>query len=105
MANWYHNIPMPLDANGREVPLDTRELVWCDKTREVWSIAYNATNGRWVADLADGIGLTRLSACTMPDSLERIADDIEASNGTAFISGSTLSKWAGRIRKLADENK
>ena len=38
-----------------------------------------------------------------PDSLGRIADDIEARLGTGTIDGSTLSKWVGRIRKLAKE--
>lgn len=37
------------------------------------------------------------------DSLGRIADDIEARLGTGTIDGSTLSKWVGRIRKLAKE--
>lgn len=40
-----------------------------------------------------------------PDSLERIADEIEASNNHAleFISESTLREWADRIRKLAEK--
>lgn len=37
---------------------------------------------------------------TVPDSLERIADDIEKSAGL-FISEKTLDGWAYRIRKLA----
>lgn len=38
---------------------------------------------------------------TIPDSFERIADDIEKTKGTVFISEKTLDGWAGRIRKLA----
>lgn len=76
MANWYDNIPAPVDANGREVPLDTKELVWGGETREVLNIAYSVDYGRWLACLADGLGLTRLSACTLPDSWERLEEDI-----------------------------
>ena len=39
MANWYDNIPAPVDANGREVPLDTRELVLDGKVFEVSGLA------------------------------------------------------------------
>lgn len=41
-------------------------------------------------------------AHTQPDSLERIADDIEKSKGTVSIDSVTLNDWASRIRKLAE---
>lgn len=38
-----------------------------------------------------------------PDSWERIADDIEESKGTVFISETTLDGWAYRIRRMAEK--
>ena len=43
------------------------------------------------------------SGITHPDSRERIADDIEAGKGVVFISDSTLSEWAYRIRRPAEK--
>ena len=40
----------------------------------------------------------------LPDSLERIADELEAAyvKGTSSVSGLTLHSWADRIRKLVE---
>lgn len=78
MANWYDNILAPVDANGREVPLDTKKLVYKGETREVLLISYNATAVRWEADLADLANMAEcpfLSACTLPDSWETLEKD------------------------------
>lgn len=75
MANWYDNVPAPLDANGREVPLDTRELVCGGETRSVLRIAYSVDLGRWVADLANTDEHPFLTHCTLPDSWERLEED------------------------------
>ena len=78
MANWYDNIPAPVDANGREVPLDTKSLVYKGETREVLLISYNAAAGRWEADLTGLANMAEcpfLSSCTLPDSWERLEED------------------------------
>lgn len=75
MTNWYDNVPAPLDANGREVPLDTRELVYKGETRDVLRIAYSVAIGRWVADLANTDEHPFLTNCTLPDSWERLEED------------------------------
>lgn len=36
---WAKGVPAPLDADGREVPLSTKKLVWGGETREVLNIA------------------------------------------------------------------
>ena len=76
MANWYDGIPAPVDANGREVPLDTKELVYKGEQREVLVISYNAAAGLWVADLTSTAEYPFLSACTLPDSWERLEEDV-----------------------------
>lgn len=75
MANWYDSIPAPLDANGREVPLDTMELVFDGERRGVLRIAYSVDLGRWVADLAETYEHPLISSCTLPDSWERLEED------------------------------
>ena len=85
MANWYDNVPAPLDSNGREVPLDTRELVYNGETRDVLRIAYSVAIGRWVSDLANTDEHPFLTHCTLPDSWERLEDD--ARNGLCEYFG------------------
>ena len=74
MANWYDNVPAPLDANGREVPLDTRELVYKGETRNVLSITYSVHQKYWSVAFwwLDGVDI---SSCTLPDSWERLEED------------------------------
>lgn len=80
MANWYDDVPAPVDSNGRDVPLDTKELVYKGERREVLRIAYSVAIGRWVADLANtDLANTDehpfLTHCTLPDSWERLDED------------------------------
>lgn len=74
MANWYDNMPVPVDANGCVVPLDTKELVRKGETLEVYGFDYSVMLKDWFVKL-DGYGYIRLSACTLPDSWERLEED------------------------------
>lgn len=75
MANWYDNVPVPVDANGREVPLDTRELVLDGKRSGVMCYLYGPATRKWYVEFADGGERRHLSACAMPDSWERLEWD------------------------------
>lgn len=81
MANRF-NIPVPMDANGCVVPLDTRELVYRGETHEVYgfSFDYSARYGRrnWGA-VFENNDVIRLNACTMPDSWEKLEEDLDRS--------------------------
>ena len=81
MANWYDNVPAPVDANGREVPLNTRELVFDGKVFEVGGLAYRNVECSWVADLVGFASKVPLSACTLPDSWERLERDVMNAHG------------------------
>lgn len=81
MANWYDNVPTPVDANGREVPLETKDLAYKGETRDVLAIAYNVALGLWVASIAGMVEQVCLSACTLPDSWERLEGDVRRSLG------------------------
>lgn len=76
MANWYDNVPAPVGADGREVPLDTRELVLLDgKVFEVGGLAYRNVECSWFADLVGFPSKVPLEHCTLPDSWERLEKD------------------------------
>lgn len=68
MANWYDNVPAPMDADGREVPLDTRELVLMGKRREVYSYEYAPATKRWFVLFVDSRITGEVRDCTLPDS-------------------------------------
>lgn len=74
MTNWYDNVPVPVDANGHEVPLDTRELVFDGEMREVYCFIYNIGRGGWNVGFKRSCGAA-LNACTLPDSWERLEKD------------------------------
>ena len=76
MANWFDNVPVPMDANGIVVPLDTRELVYMGETREVYCFIYSIGRGSWNVGFKGSFGAV-LNACTMPDSWERLEADVE----------------------------
>ena len=75
MTNWYDNVPAPVDANGREVPLDTKELVYKGETRGVVSIAYNLAIGMWMVIFDSVVECPHLTHCTLPDSWEQLEKD------------------------------
>lgn len=75
MANWYDNVPAPVDANGREVPLDTRALVFDGKVFGVGGLQYRNVECAWVADLVGFASKVPLDSCTLPDSWERLEKD------------------------------
>lgn len=75
MANWYDNVPAPVDANGHEVPLDTKELVCRGETREVYCFVYNIGRDGWSVGFNGSCGAA-LSACTLPDSWEQLERDV-----------------------------
>lgn len=85
MANWYDNAPSPVDADGREVPLDTRELMFDGKVFGVGGLAYSNAECAWVADLVGFASKVPLTHCTLPESWERLEKD--SSNGLCEYFG------------------
>ena len=76
MSNLYDNVPAPLDSNGSEVPLDTRELVLGGgKVFEVGGLEYRNAECAWVADLVGFPSKVPLTHCTLHDSWERLEKD------------------------------
>lgn len=83
MANWYDNVPAPVDANGRMVPLDTREIAFDGKVRAVEEICYKLHN--WVVRFVGEEDFEFLHDCALPDSWERLEED--ARNGLCEYFG------------------
>lgn len=91
MANWSDNVPVPMDANGCVVPLDTKELVHKGETRKVYVFVYSTRFRRWFVEFGDCVDI-RLSDCTMPDSWEKLEEDArktprEYVEGRGIITG------------------
>lgn len=118
---WYEGIPVPVDADGNVVPLTTRTLY--DGTgREVEVGEINLVDSIlrgclvWRVRTRQGVSLgLDLLHLERPDSLERIAHDIESAKGWCDQNGDyggayvsickpKLLEWADRIRKLAKED-
>ncbi|GEM_PF-3596952 len=102
-------VELPKDADGREVPLDTKELYDANgKKVNITSFAFRCdAHGCWSdwkafspdARREDGMFYVDGLYITPPDSLESIARDLEDwADGN--ISGSAQS-FADRIRELA----
>lgn len=76
MANWYEDIPAPVDANGSVVPLSTKELVYKGEPRGVVSIAYDLAIGMRMVIFEGVVECPRLTHCSLPDSWEKLERDI-----------------------------
>lgn len=106
-----------MDREMVELPLSADRKIWTGREECFWVEARGGTwerhslrsldivNGsRWYVRDTGGLGYEAGAAWhARPDSLERIADDIEESKGTVLISEKTLNEWAERIRKLAEK--
>lgn len=106
MAGWYDSVPVPMDANGRVVPLDTKELVQKDETHEVYGFVYSTRLRRWFVEFGEFCGVS-LSTCTMPDSLESLEEDalktpreyVEGRGITAELGGRVATMTSDILRR------
>ncbi|MGO5267337.1 hypothetical protein ACTQ1D_01460 [Parafannyhessea umbonata] len=111
-------VELPKDADGREVPLDTKELYDANgKKVNITSFAFRCdAYGCWSdwkafspdARREDGMFYVDGLYLTPPDNLERIADELEGWSESNRINGSgevfyRAGDLAERIRKLAKE--
>lgn len=101
MANWYDSVPAPVDANGRKVPLDTRELMLDGKVFEVGGLAYRNVECAWVADLVGFASKIPLDYCALPDSWERLEWD--AGKDTCKYFNQTCSASCSACPAKSDE--
>lgn len=104
-------IELPKDTDG--VPIHLGDTVYAHgfpdgnggATCKVCSIEFNVSRDNKIELDADGVVTYRTpSSLThkLPDSFERIADDIDSHyENHTFISDDTIHDWAVRIRKLA----
>lgn len=74
MASLFDNVPVPMDANGCVVPLDTKELVHKGEAKEVYSFLYSIRLKCWFVDFWERVDIC-VSSCTMPDSWESLEED------------------------------
>ena len=75
-------ITLPRDAEGREIPLDTKVLYDKDnKGHRVLNYIFSTTTGKWIADfeteIASELHATECFSLTPPDSWKRLLDDLD----------------------------
>lgn len=99
MANWFDNIPVPMDANGCVVPLDTKELVCRGETRKVYGFIYSTGLGRWFAEF-EKYGDIHLGVCTMPDSWERLDEDARKAPREYIEARGIIAERDGRVAAM-----
>ena len=82
MANWYDNVPAPMDADGREIPLGTKVL-YDLKGVEHKVLGYEFPtryDGRWMVEIEmpsdQSFFVTECFRTTKPDSWELLEKDI-----------------------------
>lgn len=110
-------VELPKDADGREVPLDTKELYDANGKRvPITSFTFKCgIYGRWsywkafspAAKGKDGMFCVDGLYLTPPDSWGRIADDLDewCDSADADTTFDALRDFAERIRKLAKEGR
>lgn len=106
MANWYDNVPVPMDANGCVVPLDTKELVYRGETHEVYgfSFSYSARRGRWSwRAVFENSDVIRLNACTITESWEKLENDARKAP-REYIEGRGINaESGGRVAAMTSD--
>lgn len=106
-------VELPKDAEGREIPLDTRVLYSGDGVlRSVRCFCYHVgctADSKWVVMFKGGVeGLTSKMHIAQSDSLERIAEELEGAEkwcdkdgvygtGIVSITESKLREWSDRV--------
>lgn len=105
-------VELPKDADG--VPIHVGDTVYgCISGRKSQATGLRLEDA-WVILTNHGFGEPHIFTHTRPDSLESIADELEAAKGwrdqngeysciVSSVSTKTLGDWADRIRKLAKE--
>ena len=74
--DWFEGVPVPMDANGCVVPLDTKKLVYKGETYEVLGFLYSTRLKCWFAGSFNAVERC-VSSCTLPDSWESLEEDSE----------------------------
>lgn len=117
-------IELPKDAEGREIPLDTKRLYDADGVPvSIRAFRYNPNDRVWRVEHLDGLGTPRTTRLrlTAPDSWERLEEDLDRGSdicdyyedcpmemygkSCSECKKAALKNIASRIRKLRGEDK
>lgn len=74
------SIELPKDAEGREIPLDTKRLYNADGVPvSIRAFRYNPNECFWRVERLDGFGTPKTTALrlTTPDSWEKLEEDLD----------------------------
>lgn len=73
-------VELPKDADGREIPLDTKRLYDADGVPvSIRAFRYNPNECFWRVERLDGLGTPKTTALrfTTPDSWEKLEEDLD----------------------------
>ena len=91
------SVELPKDADGREIPLDTKRLYDAGGVPvSIRAFRYNPNECFWRVERLDGLGTPKTTALrfTTPDSWEKLEDDldrcIEADDSCLYYSTSGI---------------
>lgn len=102
MANWFDNVPVPMDANGCVVPLDTKELVYKGETKEVYSFLYSIRLKCWFVEFWERVDIC-VSSCTMPDSWESLEEDARKAPREYVDERGINAESGGRVAAMTSD--
>lgn len=102
MTKWYVDVPTPVDSNGCVVPLDTKELVYKGKTREVYGFSYSIVLRVWNVQF-EGYGVAVLNACTMHDSWEKLEKDARMTPREYIEGRGITAELGGRVATMTSD--
>lgn len=100
MTNLFDNVPVPMDANGCIVPLDTKELVYRGETKEVYSFLYSVRFKCWFVEFWERVDIC-VSSCTMPDSWESLEEDARKTPREYFEGRGTVVRSDRQVEAMA----
>lgn len=82
MANWYDDVPAPIDADGREISFGTKVLYDLEGAEhKVLGYEFSTRHcGRWMVEIetpsCSAFYVTECFRTTKPDSWERLEKDV-----------------------------
>ena len=116
------NVELPKDAEGREIPLDTKRLYDSDGVPvSIRAFRYNPNECFWRVERLDGLGAPKTTALrlTTPDSWKKLEEDLYScvdicgrlegcpaemnEQSCSECKKATLKNIASRIRRMRGE--
>lgn len=98
------NVELPKDAEGKEVPLDTKTLYdeygnQCDVAKFTYDLSGETTDSKWTIEYKNGVRrfVSQMYLTTQPDSWKKLEEDLDR-----CISGDDLCRYFSKSGMCCD---